>query len=352
MRGHILYFHTGKSTFVDKDVRILEEVATTKTFAFTVTNKKQTPWLLLQQLFFLLRHFFTARLYVCQFAGYHSFLPGIFGKLLKRKTLIISGGTDCHSFPNIGYGNFNKPLLRKFTEWSYQLCSHIAPKHSSLWNCKYTYDSKAPDKQGISAFMPTLKKPLTFIPNGYDAFFWKPILNHERPTGSFITVTGGLNFPFQQALKGIDLILETATHFPECQFTIVGVPRNVHINVRSKNVELLPPATSENLKMLFSNHCYYLQLSMAEGFPNALCEAMLCGCTPIGSSVFSIPEIIGENGYLLHHRDNNELKLLLQKALDGYSISRGENAAKSIQERFSIQRRKDELTALCRQLMA
>jgi hypothetical protein len=94
MRGHILYFHTGKSTFVDKDVRILEEVATTKTFAFTVTNKKQTPWLLLQQLFFLLRHFFTARLYVCQFAGYHSFLPGIFGKLLKRKTLIISGGTD------------------------------------------------------------------------------------------------------------------------------------------------------------------------------------------------------------------------------------------------------------------
>ncbi|MFM8433393.1 MAG: glycosyltransferase family 4 protein, partial [Bacteroidota bacterium] len=294
----ILYFHTGLSTFVDKDIKILEEKGTVRRFNFSSSKKWKTPGFFILQIVFLFRYIFQSDLMVVQFAGYHSFLPAIFGRLSGKKTLIIAGGTDCVSYPAIGYGNFQKSLLGLFTRWSYRLCHHISPKHDSLRFCEYGYDSSAPSKQGILAFMPELDKPFTAIPNGYDAGFWHCV-GEVRNKKTFITVSSGLEYPFQTRLKGIDLILDAAPELTDCTFTIVGVPEHIKLPLRSENVRVLPPADSATLRKLYCQHAFYVQVSMAEGFPNALSEAMLCGCVPIGSSVFSIPEIIGENGFLL-----------------------------------------------------
>ncbi|MFM7217526.1 MAG: hypothetical protein ACKO1U_05865, partial [Bacteroidota bacterium] len=169
----ILYFHTGRSSFVDKDVKILQEVASVSVFSFTADKKWKTVLLFLRQSIFLLRHVFSFDLIVSQFAGYHSFLPTLFSKTLGKKSLIIAGGTDCVSYPTIGYGNFYKPLLGLFTRWSYALCDHISPKHDTLRFCQYGYDQASPSQQGVLAFMPGLKRPFTSIPNGYDTEFWK-----------------------------------------------------------------------------------------------------------------------------------------------------------------------------------
>ena len=47
---------------------------------------------------------------------------------------------------------------------------------------------------------------------------------------------------------------------------------------------------------------------MSEGFPNALCEAMLSGCIPIVSNVGAMPKIVKETGYLLLKKDIYLLK--------------------------------------------
>jgi hypothetical protein len=264
--------------------------------------------------------------------------------LTRKKTIIIAGGTDCVSFPQIGYGNFQKPILKLFTKWSFKLCTVIAPKHHTLWNYIYRYDAHEPEQQGISAFINTKNKQVVPIENGYDANQW-PLLNLEREPNSFITVTGGLQYPFQKQLKGLDLILEIAPHFPDSVFTIIGVPHEHFFGTMPGNVRALPPMKNDLLPQLFNTQQFYLQLSMAEGFPNALCEAMLSGCTPIVSAVFSMPEITETVGYSLQHRNTGELVELIKEALNNgpHDPTRVRN---SIATRYTLERRKEKLRAL------
>lgn len=351
MAASVLYFHTGSSSFVDKDIDILRETGTVKPFSFTSSAKSGTPLLFFKQLFFLLAHLRGSRILVVQFAGYHSFLPALLSYFSGKPCLIVSGGTDCHSFPGVGYGNLQKRFLGLFTRWSFRLCTHISPKHASLWQCDYDYDPTEPSRQGIAALIPGIKTPCTVIPNGYDPEKWIPDPTVQRIPRSFLTVSGGFHYPFQRALKGIDLILLVARQLPDCTFTVIGVNDASGFKDLPKNVSIQPPADHTTLLKAYRKHTFYLQLSMAEGFPNALCESMLCGCVPIGSAVFSIPEIIGENGFILKHRNANELTSLLQKAVSETSPGTGDAARQSISQRFPFTRRKTELLALCQRLI-
>jgi glycosyltransferase involved in cell wall biosynthesis len=176
----------------------------------------------------------------------------------------------------------------------------------------------------------------------------------DKKKRTFITVTGGLEFSFQQQLKGIDLILKVANEFPDCEFTIVGVPATLQLAIFSANVKTIPPTKNNELQKLYSTHQFYLQLSMAEGFPNALCEAMLCECVPIVSNVFSMPEIIESSGFVLNERNVDLLKELIRTAIltdQQELISKGKLARGIIGEKYSLNKRKEKLNALIKGLI-
>ncbi len=345
----ILHTYFYNSSFINKDKIIFSSIGQVTSNFFDLSKKHLLPLQFLKQLLFLLYYGWRTDIFICQFAGYHSFLPCLFAKITGKKSIIISGGTDCVSFPGIGYGNFYRPYLKTFTKWSYQLCSQLAPKHETLYLTQYDYDNKEPAEQGIKAFVKGLDKKVTAIPNGYDPDQW-PLLHRERKANSFITLSGSFEYPFQVALKGIDLILAVAGSFPECSFTIAGVPVWKDLGNVPSNVHILPPVPHSELPVLFNGHAYYLQLSMAEGFPNALCEAMLCGCTPIVSHVFSMPEIVGENGYQLKKRSADALRALLSKALIGSCHDPVHNR-KLIAERFTFENRKQAFQKLIPSLL-
>ena len=349
LRPKLLLIYNFRSSFIAKDATILSKEFTVIEFDFFALKKWQTPHRFIAQLFFLLRHIFSAQLVVCQFAGYHSLLPLLFTKVFGKPSLIISGGTDAHFFPNIGYGNWQKKYLKTFTAWSFRLATHIAPKHSSLMLSDYAYDSHVPTPQGISARLQKHDLHSTVITNGYDPEKWKR--TKDKKPFTFLTISGAWEYGFQQQLKGIDLILEVAPNFPQCTFYILGLDDFNRIPNKPDNVVLLSAVKNSDLPAVYSEMSFYLQLSMAEGFPNALCEAMLCECVPIGSAVFSIPEIIGDTGFVLKQRSVTELAKLLDAALKADIAILGKKARQRIAENYNEEKRSQALLQLCHQLL-
>ena len=340
MKAKILYFHAGKSSFVIKDIEILQEMYTVIDFFFDTSNKKKYPLIFIKQKLFILRHLFSAKLFVCQFAGNHTFLPILFSKLFFKKSVVVAGGTDCVSFPSINYGNFNNKFLAKTTAFSFKKCDIILPVHQTLVEYDYTYQPNDFKKQGYQFFIPNIKTPYEVIHNGYDSEKW--FCDTEKEKNSFVTIGAGLDSRFGFNLKGIDLIFEIAPKFPHCTFYIVG---GLGINkVASSNIKLLDKIPNSELRLFLSKMQFYMQLSISEGFPNALSEGMLCECVPIVSHAGGMPDIVADCGYILRHKNINELYELVNSALNNFELLKlGKKARQRVAENYTFENRKEKL---------
>ncbi len=310
----IIYTYPHPSTFILRDIEILKYDYSVVAYEFDVKKKWLTPYQFIKQFLFLGISIWNTDVLICHFAGYSSFLPALFGKIFRKSCFIIVAGNDGSKFPDFNYGNYTKKLLGYFTGKSLQLATHILPVHESLVYQDYNYYKGGTPAQGYAYFYPKAKKvPFTPIYYGYDTEFFKPNTTIERKKNSFITI-GNLNDKYAFKRKGFDMVVELAKLRPELSFTLVGWDGIKQIEIPN-NIKLLRFMSLDKVVNLFSEHEYYFQLSIMEGFPNALAEAMLCGCIPIGSSVSGIPFIVGDTGYILNKRDVTLLNSLVDEAL-------------------------------------
>jgi len=345
MKTRILYFHNGLSSFVKKDISILEQEFELKIHYFDQSKKSRLATSFLFQLIFLFFNIWTSKTTVVQFAGYHSFLPVLFGKIFNKKVSIVLGGNDTVSFPSIQYGCFYNKNMRFFTSFSIKYCTLLLPVSESLVLYDYTYDKSDYNQQGYLFHMKGTKTPpFKVIYNGYSSEEW-PFVN-EKEKNTFITVAADLSTRFGPKLKGIDLIIEVAPSFPNCQFFIVGGDQ-LKGSIPS-NVIAIGNVPHQELKEIVGNKQFYLQLSMSEGFPNALCEAMLTGCIPIVSNTGAMPMIVDNSGFVLNQKNNQKLIELIQTALKSPLEELSVKARKRITENFSIDKRQTELLASVR----
>jgi len=339
MKPKALYFYTNDATFVRKDLRTMEKNFRVIKMRFDVSKKWRLPISFLLQFFFLIRHTHNASIILIQFGGYHSLLPVLFGRLFRVKSVIVLGGYDCVSFPEIGYGAFHNRLMKPFVSGSFKKCNLLLPVHSSLVYRPYTYFDAIHVAQGYKAFIQKLETESIVVYNGYNKDSWTP--GSQAQIKTFITVAGGCEEKRRRLLKGVDMIIEMAKNMKDASFTIVGtrgwgeeLPANVRLVDFTPNAELLN---------LYRSHRYYLQLSLSEGFPNALCESMLCGCIPIVSDVSSMPEIVGNSGYVLKRKDINELIQLTKRAESNFNENDSAKARHQIAGIYTELRREKEL---------
>ncbi len=324
-------------TFIKQDMLLLMERYDLSVDTYNWQKKELAPLFLIQQFFNLWKHIFNVDLIVVQFGGYWSLLPSLAGRVFGVPVFIILHGTDCASIPDLNYGSLRIPLLRWFCKNSYAMAKKLLPVSHSL--VKTTNDFYISGKQMANGFLhhfPHVGTPYAIVPNGFDYTYWKPDPSVNRQPASFLAVLS----KEQYLLKGGDLIVELAKRFPESSFKIVGMDKP---NVRDSfppNLTFIPKISQDQLRMYYQKTTYFFQLSIFEGFGCALCEAMLCGCIPIGSNVNNIPHIIGDTGYLLFKRDINLLEKLVRSILNSPDNSLGQAARERIRDHFSLAERK------------
>ena len=116
-----------------------------------------------------------------------------------------------------------------------------------------------------------------------------------------------------------------------------GLPRRVvgetdGLSEQSKSVDDLIKEYQKSL--------VYINPSVLSPVPTSMLEAMACGCAIVSTATCEIPNIIkhGENGLLSN--DETELKYFCSELLQNPEKAKelGDNARKTIQERFSTER--------------
>lgn len=334
----IIYTFPVRTAFIDRDMEMISPELEITPLEFTQSPVK-LPFYFILQLLQLLWYLPKTTQYLCFFGGYHSVLPVWFGRVFGKKCIIQAGGTDCVNMPEINYGNFRKKWLRIATIYSFKNCSLILPVAEALVKQDYQYDSKISSKQGLLNLIPDLSTPIQVIPNGFDMDFWKD-LSKKRTYFSFISVATGTSNSARAQVKGYDLIEQLSADHPDWKITLVGDANYISPN---KNIKILGKQSAEELRMLYNSHQFYLQLSTSEGFPNALGEAMACGCIPIGSAVGAIPEIIDDNGFILREKSIQKLNALLE-IIDEIDLEELRIASsEKIRQDFNYSKRKEKL---------
>ena len=319
-------------SFVRQDIMMLLERYELIVNTYNWTQKTKAPLYLLAQFFHILVHIQQVSFVLVHFGGYWSFFPAILGKFFGKPVYIILHGTDCASIPALNYGSLRIPLLKWFCKKSYEWASMLLPVSQSLVYTENNFLQKERKvTNGFMAHFPNLKTAYQVIPNGFDVEFWKLDKGTKKKPDSFLAV---LSAP-QYILKGGDLILELAKRLESCTFFIAGMDKPSGLDV-PKNIQFLGQLSAEQLKAYYQKTTFYFQLSAFEGFGCALCEAMLCGCIPIVSQVNNLPEIVGNNGVLLTHRDINLLeKLVISRIQSGVTQEHQNEVSSTIINNYS-----------------
>lgn len=353
MKERIIYIFPENSAFIRKDIKFLSQRYDVVTPSHDWKSKGATPLNFVKQFIFLCRHLGGSKAVFVMFGGYWSFLPSLLGKILRIPVYIIPGGTDCVSFPTLKYGSLRKPVMRTFIRWSFTLCHELLPVDESLVITDYSFHELSDyPKQGYMYFFPRITTPYRVIHNGFDPGFFNCDFAGKR-AGTFIIVATVTNMT-RVRVKGIDLVLYLAGQFPQCSFTMIGISDSVvsQLGPIPGNVTIHPFLEQAKFRSYLAESQFVLQLSVSEGFPNALCEAMLCHCIPVGSTVGAMPEIIGETGFLAASSEKEYLSRRFDEILnkDEVVLRQMASAARArIAENYPISRREEAFFKLLEQ---
>ena len=254
-----------------------------------------------------------------------------------KKSMVAVGGVDVALLPEIGYGIWISP----WKSW----CAGYALRHADR----------------VLAVDPFLRteamsrarydgQNIEVLPTGYDSSFWKP----AGPKEEIVLAVAACDTMARFRVKGLDVLFDAARVMPHQHFIVAGI-RNSLLEVLNEkvpsNVEIRASMPQEDLLKLYQRAKVYCQASRAEGLPNAVCEAMLCGCIPVCSDAGGTRTAVGGDGFLVPPGDGTLLAGAIMKAM-ALPDSRGLEGRKSIAGRFTLERREEGLVRVVNEIMA
>jgi len=267
------------STFIDRDAEILKRHFDVATLVWRHTTGALPLYRLAAR----------SDIVLSWFAGPYAALATYYGRLFGTKTALMVGGYETARIPEIGYGAFLNPVTASLVRIAVARSDGVAVVDPSL-------------AAGLRTLCPT-DREIAVIPTGYDPKFFRP----AGPKESMVVTVAAIGEQTAQ-LKGLYVFAEAARRMKEMRFVIVGKVINQSVvdrlrELSSGRVEVAGQLDPNGLVRYFQRAKVYCQLSRHEGLPNALCEAMLCKCVPIGTRHGGIPTAIGDTGLYVNYGD-------------------------------------------------
>ncbi|NQU52695.1 MAG: glycosyltransferase family 4 protein [Bacteroidetes bacterium] len=294
MKRRILLVHTSYSPFVKTDYEILSTEHKVDKYQYIASKGLlKTAFQLSKQFLFLLVNIYSYDIVYVWFADYHSFLPILFSKILKKKSYLVIGGYDVANFPELGYGSLTKPIRKSFTLFSFSNATLCIPVVEKLENKLKEICPKAKAKTIHTGYKFNMEEKCDF--------------NASREK---IILTVSITDNFQRfMIKGLDRFKELAEQLPDYKFYIIGIRENAKklFDPIPSNLILSPPLGQKELTKFYLDASFYTQFSRTEGLPNALCEAMLYGCIPLGLDIGGIGTAIENHGLLMDNWNTPEV---------------------------------------------
>lgn len=275
-----------------------------------------------------------ADLTFCWFASVYSAVAVVVARRLGIKSVIVIGGVDVAREPEYRYGMWISRWKSLMVGYAIRNADRVVVVDQSLGK-----DAKERAKYGGGN--------IRCIPTGYDSSFWKSGGLKER---SVMTVAV-IDDERRMMVKGIDLLFETARKLPEIPFVLIGV----HDEMKEKldappNVTLLGPMDRPALLPYYRKAKVYCQPSRREGFPNAICEAMLCECVPVATDVGGTSTALGDTGFLVPRED---VEAMTAGILAAFRLAddAGRKARSRVAAMFTVQKREQALLGLFGELL-
>ncbi len=318
IKQRVLFIYLSRSTFVDSDIQLLIQKYDILEFKFFngSNNNFLIPFRFINQFLWLFKEIKNADLIFGWFVDLHLLLPAFFSGLFKKPLVAVVGGTDAMNIPQWKHGVFASSWRSPIAKYIYSHCDLILPVSETLISSTNSYTFYPKEVEfGLQKELKEINAKVLSTATGYDETFWK-ISNYDRKP--IVTTVAYIDSQKRMWIKGIDLFIQTAREIPEATFRIVGIKENQKGLLGKnlpENLVIIGPKSTTELVEIYNSTSIYVQLSRIEGFPNVLCEAMLCGCIPIGSAVFGINEILEKDGYIINTPEVSEISSAIKEAL-------------------------------------
>lgn len=344
----ILYIKLSDSSFINADEMILKDCSDVESFTlntssrlfFLISLAKLTVW--------MIRRLGSSYAVYSFFVGWYLIIPAVLCRVTGIPLVVSVGGFDANWIPRLHYGVYNSFFSRMVCGFIYRTASILLPVHDSLIDIQNTYSEYNTVREGFMHLFPKIRGRIIVIPSGFDTDFWSPGNTNKE---TIVLTVGGIQNMLNYELKGMSDFVEAARRIPEYRFIHVGAytPEifNTLIHSPPKNLTLIGFASDEELLSWYRRARVYAQLSISEGLPNSLIQALLCGCVPVGSTVNGIPDIIGDTGFLIHTRDVDAIEKAIRSAM---TFDSGEKARRRAVEKYSMSIRYEKLINVFREL--
>lgn len=325
MKKNVLIVRPWDSSFIHNDGVVLRKYYDVREIKYALSRKHISS---VFRSIDIVRSLLWADVVFIRFAAKHAEELTLVCKLIGKKTVVVVGGYEVASVPEIGYGAaLDHDRVRRVRNVLERADKILAVSGSSRSEIEAIY----------------LSDKIEMVYDGVDIQHFSP---GDVVKESIVLTVGAIGTDTVKR-KGFMTFVKAAARVPEAEFVLVGEHKDRSVDdlkaAAPCNVRFVGFQTDDELLNWYRRAKIYCQLSKHEAFGVALVEAMSCGCVPVTTTEGALEEVAGNAGFFAEYGNVASTASAIKSALNSNNEKK---ARERVEEYFSLQNRGEKLASI------